>query len=92
MFEWDEEKQRSNLMKHGLDFEDAWLVFDQPGKLTYESSRENEHRLTDLAFVPSKGVILLLVYVERGDCVRVISFRKASREERRYYEQSQIGS
>ena len=87
MFEWDEAKRRSNLKKHGLDFVDAHLVYDEPGKLTYESRRDDEFRLMDLAFVPVKGAILSLVYVERDDCVRVISFRKASREERRAYEQ-----
>lgn len=87
MFEWDEAKRRSNLKKHGLDFVDAHLVYDEPGKLTYESRRDDEFRLMDLAFVSVKGAILSLVYVERDDCVRVISFRKASREERRAYEQ-----
>lgn len=87
MFEWDEAKRRSNLKKHGLDFVDAHLVYDEPGKLTYESSRDDEYRLMDLAFVPMKGSILSLVNVECDDCVRVISFRKASREERRAYEQ-----
>jgi uncharacterized DUF497 family protein len=66
---------------------DAHLVYDEPGKLTYESSRDDEYRLMDLAFVPMKGSILSLVNVECDDCVRVISFRKASREERRAYEQ-----
>jgi uncharacterized protein len=87
MFEWDEAKRRTNLVKHGLDFADAYLVYDDPGKLTFESSRDDEYRLIDLALVLVKGMVLSLVYVEQNDCVRVISFRKASREERRAYEQ-----
>jgi len=87
VFVWDETKRKSNLEKHGLDFEDAHLVFEDPNKLTYDSSRKGERRLLDLAFAIVRGRLLALVYAERGDDVRVISFRAASREEREQYEQ-----
>lgn len=86
MFVWDAAKRRSNLKKHGLDFEDAHLVYDNPDKCTYESSREGERRLVDLAFAVIAGRLLTLVYIERGKDLRVISFRPASREERKQYE------
>ena len=89
MFVWDETKRRSNLEKHGLDFKDAHLVYDDPDKLTYDSSRFGERRLLDLAFAIVKGKLLALIYTERGEAVRVISFRTASREEREQYEQDQ---
>jgi uncharacterized protein len=86
VFVWDETKRRSNLEKHGLDFKDAHFVYDDPDKLTYDSSRLGERRLLDLAFAIIKGRLLALIYVERGEAVRVISFRPASREEREQYE------
>ena len=87
MFVWYEAKRRSNLKKHGLDFKDAHLVYDNPEKCTYDSSRAGERRFIDVALAVIKGRLLTLIYTERGDDVRVISFRPASREERKQYEQ-----
>jgi uncharacterized DUF497 family protein len=87
VFVWDEAKRESNLRKHGLDFKDAHLVYDSPDKCTYDSSRAGERRWMDIAFAVVKGRLLALVYTERGEDVRVISFRPASREERKQYEQ-----
>jgi uncharacterized DUF497 family protein len=84
---WDEAKRRSNLQKHGLDFRDAHLIYDNPDKCTYDASREDEYRLMDVALALLKGRLLTLVYMEIGEEVRVISFRHASREERKQYEQ-----
>ena len=87
MLVWDEAKRKSNLEKHGLDFKDARLVYDNPEKCTYDSSRQGEQRWMDLALAVIRGRLLALIYTERGDNVRVISFRPASREEREQYEQ-----
>lgn len=91
MFVWDETKRLSNLKKHGLDFRDAHLVYDDPDKCTYDASREDEYRLMDVALLVVNGRLLTLVYMEIGDDVRVISFRNASREERKAYEQDRKG-
>jgi hypothetical protein len=87
---WDEAKRGSNLEKHGLDFKEAHHVYDNPDKLTYDSRREGERRLLDLAFAIVNGRLLALIYTKRGDDVRVISFRPASREEREQYDQDKI--
>lgn len=87
MFVWDEAKRKSNLKKHGLDFIDAHLVYDDPDKSTYVGKNEDERRWMDIALVAIKGRMLALVYTEREDDVRVISFRSASREERKQYEE-----
>lgn len=87
MFIWDEAKRLSNLQKHGLDFRDAHLVYDNPDKCTYDASRQDEYRLMDVALAVLRGRLLTLVYMEIEDDVRVISFRNASREERKQYEQ-----
>jgi hypothetical protein len=84
---WDDAKRKSNLEKHGLDFKDAQLVYDNPDKCTYDTSRQGEQRWMDLAVAVIQGRLLTLIYTERGDNVRVISFRPASREEREQYEQ-----
>ncbi|MGA8041870.1 MAG: BrnT family toxin [Terracidiphilus sp.] len=87
MFVWDEAKRESNLRKHGLDFRDAYLVYDNPDKCTYVSPRPDEPRWMDLAMAMVHGRLLALIYTRREEDVRVISFRPASREERRQYEE-----
>jgi uncharacterized DUF497 family protein len=87
VYVWDEAKRRSNLRKHGLDFNDAFLVYENPDKCAYDASRGGEYRLMDVALAMIKGRLLTLVYTEREDEVRVISFRHSSREERKQYEE-----
>lgn len=86
MIVWEEKKRRANLEKHHLDFADAELVFRNPEKITIPSQRRGENRQLELAMVREMGMILALIYVRRDDDVRVISFRIASRRERRFYE------
>jgi hypothetical protein len=86
MYEWDEAKREANLKKHGYDFADADSVYENPNKLTLSEIRQGESRLQDIAIVEAFGVILALVYVVRGYNIRIISFRKASRKERRAYD------
>jgi uncharacterized protein len=87
VYVWDERKRKSNLKKHGLDFRDACLVYENPDKCTYDASRGEEYRLMDVALAVVKGRLLTLVYAEQDDVVRVISFRNASRTERKQYEE-----
>lgn len=87
-YEWDEAKREANLKKHGYDFADADLVYENPDKLTLRMIRRAESRFQDIALVKVQGKILTLVYVVRGYNIRVISFRKASRKERRMYDNS----
>jgi uncharacterized DUF497 family protein len=87
VYVWDESKRKSNLKKHGLDFRDADLVYENPDKCTYDASRREEYRLMDVALALVKGRLLTLVYTEQDDAVRVISFRHASRTERKQYEE-----
>lgn len=86
MITFDEAKRQANLEKHGIDLADADLVYYAPGKVTLSSARQGEDRQMDLALVKLHGVVLALVYVERGDEIRAISLRRASRQERRLYE------
>ena len=85
MYEWDEAKREANLRKHRLDFWAAHLVCDDPEKITYRLKSKPETRFLDIALVESKGAVLALVYTIRYGNVRFISFRYASRRERRRY-------
>jgi len=85
VYEWDEAKREANLRKHRLDFRDAYLVYDHPRKITFRLQRRAEVRYQDIALVEIAGNVLSLVYTLRGQNVRVISFRFASRRERRVY-------
>ena len=85
MFVWDEKKREANLRKHKLDFANAGLVYDNPAKLTVISTRQGEERYADIAIIEVIHAYLTLVYVERGEDIRIISFRNASRGERKRY-------
>ena len=87
MFIWDEKKREANLVKHSLDFVDAAIVYDNPAKMTGISNRQVEERYADIALVEIAGSILTLVYVPRNTEIRIISFRKSSRRERKRYEE-----
>ena len=76
-----------NLIKHRLDFADAYLVYENPDKITFASPRADENRDVDIALVRVLDSVLTLVYHVRGEDIRVISFRYASRTERKFYEQ-----
>ena len=87
-FEWDEEKANTNLRKHQISFEEAKTVFNDPMSITIANPDHsiNEERYVDIG-ISSQGQILVVVYTERGETIRVISCRKATRREQRAYEQ-----
>lgn len=87
-FEWHQEKAIENLKKHKVSFEEARTVFNDMFSITIadpEHSAE-EDRYIDIG-LSAKGHILVVVYTERGSNIRIISCRKATRLERRTYEQ-----
>ncbi len=81
---WDEEKRVSNLLKHGLDFMDAFLVLDSPYRLDIQSERNGEVRIQSFAYAFPVLAVLTLVHIP-GESVRIISFRRAKRSEREVY-------
>jgi hypothetical protein len=85
VYEWDEAKREANMRKHQLDFFAGHLVYESPEKLTYRLKSAPEARFLDVALVEIKGAILALVYTIRNGNIRFISFRYASRRERRRY-------
>jgi uncharacterized protein len=83
-FEWDENKRRSNVEKHSIDFADAKDVFDDPAARTYASPRsEAERRYMTVGKVGR--TVMAVVFTLRGLVIRIISARAASRDERQRY-------
>lgn len=89
-FEWDTNKAKSNLIKHGIRFEETVLVFDDPYHLSLQDRHENgEFRWQTIGLVHGLIVIMVAhtVRFESGDeVIRIISARKADRKERSRYE------
>lgn len=87
-FEWDEDKNAINRAKHGIDFRDAVHVFYDDMSIVREDSGDyGEQRLQIIGM--AKFGVLFVVYTERrDDVIRIISARKATKAERRVYEQS----
>lgn len=87
-FEWDEGKAKKNLIKHGVSFEEASTVFEDPLSLTIADPlhSDEEDRLVTLG-ESTDGRPLVVVFTERGDNIRIISARRASRRERKDYEE-----
>ena len=89
VFEWDSAKARTNLAKHGVDFEDAKFVFlDRSGIFEIDDSDPEEERWRVVG--RAGGKLLLVVFTEPDDdVIRIISAREANkREERLYYGQA----
>jgi uncharacterized DUF497 family protein len=87
-FEWDPQKAAANLAKHTVSFEDAATVFGDPlGRIMTDPRHSTiEERLVLLGLSQSKH-LLAVMYVDRGETIRIISARRATRSERRTYEE-----
>ena len=83
-FEWDEQKRLSNLQKHGIDFIRACQIFDG-STVEFEDSRYDYGEDRYIAVGETGGQILTVVYTYRGDVIRLISARLATRYEKNLY-------
>lgn len=86
-FEWDDVKAASNLEKHGVSFEEAAQIWDDPNLMVLNAKRIGEKR--KLAIGRSYSVVFSVIHTERGDAVRIISARRATQKERATYERGQ---
>lgn len=84
-FEWDENKQLTNLSKHSLNFKDAHLVFAGQ-TVTFADDRQsyNEPRYITLGTLQDRIVVIIHTY--RNHKIRIISMRKANEREQRIYQ------
>jgi len=87
-YEWDHEKSERNFSKHGVSFEEAATVFDDP---LYVDFYDPDHSIDEHRYLimgqSSAGRLLIVSYTERDDVVRLISAREVTSAERRAYEE-----
>jgi uncharacterized DUF497 family protein len=85
-YQWDPAKAEANVRKHDAEFADAVGVFEDPSAITIEDEQaEGEQRFLSMG-MDLLGRIIVAAYTYRGDDVRLISARKASKKEVRVYE------
>ena len=86
-FEWDTNKARRNLTKHGISFEESSTVFGDPHSLTIPDPVHSkvEERFVTIG-ASHRGKLLVVVHTEPGDNIWIISARVTSRRERLSYE------
>jgi uncharacterized DUF497 family protein len=88
-FEWDPRKAAKNRSKHGVSFHEAATVFDDPLAITYPDPDHSEGESRWITFGTSTERRLLVVaHTEVGDTIRIVSARRATRNERKIYEES----
>ena len=86
--EWDNRKAAANLRKHRVAFEEAVTALEDPLAVTY---RDPDHSADESRFLTfglsARGRILVVAHTDRGEAIRLISARSATRSERRAYEE-----
>ena len=94
LFEWDEEKNRANIVKHKIDFETAALVFGDENRIEFydEKHSEFEDRYRTVGSINGFITVITVIYTERDEAIRIISARKADESERRAYYDNQKGN
>jgi uncharacterized protein len=87
-FEWDPKKATSNLRKHHVSFEEASSVFSDELAAVYQdpdhSAREKRYLMIGTS---AKGRLLHVAFADRGQRIRIISARKPTRREKKFYEE-----
>lgn len=89
IYEWDQVKAKANLSKHGVSFEEAATVFLDPLAITFpdpDHSDEEEREIT-IGITTTKHEVVFLSHSPREDRIRIISARRATRKERKQYEE-----
>ena len=86
IFEYDPDKSASNLDKHGIDFEQAQLLWLDSNALEIQAKSDTENRFALIGRIDDK--IWIAFYTYRGDNVRLISVRRTRDNEKRIYDES----
>ena len=87
-FDWDENKAVSNLSKHGVSFEEAKTVFEDPLYVDfYDPAHSDEEARYLIVGESSQRRLLIASYTERGNLIRLISAIEVTRTERKVYEE-----
>ncbi|MFK0734868.1 MAG: BrnT family toxin [Gloeotrichia echinulata GP01] len=92
-FEWDENKNTTNIGKHGIDFREASKIFYDNCRLTFPDTRQDYGELREISIgeinlsLDNSIIILVVVHTDRDGSIRIISARKANKKERTIYAQ-----
>lgn len=87
VFEWDEEKAQSNSAKHAVTFDEAATAFrDRLSSTVPDPQHSDDEERFALIGQSSAGRLLVVIHADRGDKIRIISARVATRHERKQYE------
>jgi len=89
-FEWDRKKANANSKKHKVSFEEAATVFGDTLSITIPDPLHSE--LEDRLIILGQSLkrrLLVVVHIERGERIRIISAREATRYERKQYEEKE---
>ena len=86
-FEWDDEKDRKNIAKHGIGFKTAILVFEDQNRLEmYDAAHSlDEDRYLTIGEIGGTFMVVTVVYTERPETIRIISARRATKAEKEEY-------
>ena len=85
VFEYDPLKNEANIAKHKVSFEEALEIWNDPDLLVLPARKRGEKR--KLAIGRAYTAIFSVVHTKRGEAIRIISARRATKKEVRYYEQ-----
>jgi uncharacterized DUF497 family protein len=89
-FEWNQQKAKTNLRKHGVSFEEAATVFEDALATTYEDPDHSAHERRYLTIGTSaRGRLLHIAFADRGERIRIINARKVTKRERELYEKEE---
>ena len=88
-YEWDPNKADRNLRKHGVDFVDAAIAFDEDRAITLPDEHPMEERYLTFG-TDAQGRVLAISYALKGSTIRIISARTATSRERAQYEDKRI--
>lgn len=83
-FEWNEKKNQTNCEKHGLNFEDAELIFSSK-TITFKDDREDYGEERFITLGELKNRVVVVVHTQRNLVTRIISMRKANEREKKIY-------
>jgi len=91
-FEWDEDKRHINLQKHGLDFKDAYLAFNDDAFVVEDPHDDYDETRYILLGMLAQSIIVISFTVRKNDeVIRIISMRKASKREQESYVEQRFG-
>lgn len=88
-FNWDPKKAQSNYQKHHVQFEEAATIFEDSLFITVvdKDHSDDEERYISVG-ISARGRLLLVAHTDRGDNIRIISARKATKNEEKFYQEA----